>query len=256
MTKTYTQDDVDRMCEIKEQMSELANEVEQITRGDHHTEAYFTEHLTSMINGDSNPHNLDFERVIDSMEHNLEPSDDLRAEAIVKAAKLVNEYAELIIDGRPAKLDANDLADEIADGRGELQDNDGATFEWLVEICREAINTKTAEATKPAEEATIAVTGVEVLPGSMSDPHALSAEEFFESFGCIATKTKEHGPELGDLPEFTIEGSEVKVRAFLMLNYGGQEDLVEALITSVGCPHNEQAMSGQRLYCETCESNL
>lgn len=70
--KTYTQDDIDRMEEIRDEMRDLTAEIKRITDGDGHTEAYFTNHLDSLINGGYNRYDMDFDKIIDNMRESLE----------------------------------------------------------------------------------------------------------------------------------------------------------------------------------------
>lgn len=74
--KTYTQDDIDRMEEIRDEMRDLTAEIKRITDGDGHTEAYFTNHLDSLINGGYNRYDMDFDKIIDNMRGNPDEAED------------------------------------------------------------------------------------------------------------------------------------------------------------------------------------
>jgi hypothetical protein len=71
MMSQYSKEDVDRMREIQEELVPLIEEVVEITRGDSHTEAYFTARLKHAVLGGGNPYDLDFDKVIAEMEKSL-----------------------------------------------------------------------------------------------------------------------------------------------------------------------------------------
>jgi coenzyme F420-reducing hydrogenase alpha subunit len=91
MAKTYTVEEFEELMGIQEQMSALAARVAAITAGDGHTEAYFTEPLCHLINGDPNRYNQDFIKVLNTIEESVYDTDWTKAYQDTEKEDCANE---------------------------------------------------------------------------------------------------------------------------------------------------------------------